>query len=89
MERPTDADNLFEDVYIYGRLNYDFNNDDITVKSINVTSPSVFTGDVTFSGDITLDEITCRNANVTGVATVTSALYVNCLLYTSPSPRDS
>ena len=27
MERPTDADNLFEDVYIYGRLNYDFNND--------------------------------------------------------------
>ena len=81
MERPTDADNLFEDVYIYGRLNYDFNNDDITVKSINVTSPSVFTGDVTFSGDITLDEITCRNANVTGVATVTSALYVNGKLH--------
>ena len=81
MERPTDADNLFEDVYIYGRLNYDFNNDDITVKSINVTSPSVFTGDVTFSGDITLDEITCRNANVTGVATVTSALYVDGKLH--------
>ena len=81
MERPTDADNLFEDVYIYGRLNYDFNNDDITVKSINVTSPSVFTGDVSFSGDITLDEITCRNANVTGVATVTSALYVDGKLH--------
>ena len=82
MERPTyDVDNLFENVYIYGKLNYNFDNDDITVKSINVTSPSVFTGDVTFSGDITLDEITCRNANVTGVATVISALYVDGKLH--------
>ena len=82
MELPTyDVDNLFEDVYIYGKLNYDFNNDDITVKSINVTSPSIFTGDVTFSGDITLDEITCRNANVTGVATVGTGLYLNGKLF--------
>ena len=82
MERPTyDVDNLFEDVYIYGKLNYNFDNDDIVVKSINVTSPSVFSGDVAFSGDITLDEITCRNANVTGVVTVTSALYVDGKLH--------
>ena len=87
MERPSDSvniggtDNAFENLYVYGKLNYDFDNDDITVKSINVTSPSAFTGDVTFSGDITLDEITCRNANVTGVATVTSALYVNGKLH--------
>ena len=34
MELPTyDVDNLFEDVYIFGKLNYDFDNDDITVKS--------------------------------------------------------
>ena len=82
MEIPTyDVDNLFEDVYIYGKLNYDFDNDDITVKSINVTSPSIFTGDVTFSGDITLDEITCRNANVTGVATVGTGLYLDGKLF--------
>ena len=68
MERPSDSiniggsDNSFENLYVYGKLNYNFDNDDITVKSINVTSPSVFTGDVAFSGDITLDEITCRNA---------------------------
>ena len=31
------GDNSFQDVYIYGKLIYDFNNDDITVKSINVT----------------------------------------------------
>ena len=87
MERPSDSinsggtDNSFENIFIYGKLNYNFDNDDITVRSINVTSPSVFSGDVAFSGDITLDEITCRNANVTGVATVTSALYVNGKLH--------
>ena len=77
----TQGDSGFENVYIYGKLNYDFKNDDIVVKSINVNSPSVFSGDVAFSGDITLDEITCRNANVTGVATVTSALYVDGKLH--------
>ena len=81
MERPTSSDQLFENVFIYGKLNYDFDNDDITVKSINVTSPSIFSSDVSFTGDITLDEITCRNANVTGVATVTSELYVDGKLY--------
>ena len=75
------GDSGFENVYIYGKLNYDFKNDDIVVKSINVTSPSVFSGDVAFSGDITLDEITCRNANVTGVATVSSGLYVEGKLF--------
>ena len=77
----TQGDSGFENVYIYGKLNYDFKNDDIVVKSINVTSQSDFSGDVAFSGDITLDEITCRNANVTGVATVTSALYVDGKLH--------
>ena len=75
------GDSGFENVYIYGKLNYDFNDDDLVVKSINVTSPSVFSGDVAFSGDITLDEITCRNANVTGIATVGTGLYLNGKLY--------
>ena len=69
MERPTSSDQQFENVYIYGKLNYDFDKDDITF------------GNATFTGDINLDEITCRNANVTGVATVTSALYVNGKLH--------
>ena len=47
MERPTDFDNQFEDVYIYGKLNYNFDNDDVVVKSIDVTSSSSFTGDIT------------------------------------------
>ena len=69
MDRPTSSDQQFENVYIYGKLNYDFDKDDITF------------GNATFTGDINLDEITCRNANVTGVATVTSALYVNGKLH--------
>ena len=81
MERPSDSinnggsDNSFENVFIYGKLNYDFDKDDITFNSINVNS------NATFTGDINLDEITCRNANVTGVATVTSALYVQGKLF--------
>ena len=77
----TVGDSGVENLYVYGKLNYDFKNDDIVVKSINVTSPSVFSGDVTFSGDITLDEITCRNADVTGVATVRTGLYVDGNFY--------
>ena len=75
------GDSSFQDLYVYGKFNYDFKDDDVTVKSINVTSPSVFSGDVAFSGDITLDEITCRNANVTGIATVGTELYVNGKLF--------
>ena len=69
------GDSSFQDLYVYGKLNYNFNNDDITFKSINVSE------NATFTGDISLDEITCRNANVTGVATVTSALYINGKLH--------
>ena len=71
----TTGDSGVENLYVYGKLNYNFDNDDIKVKSINVTENSVFTG------DISLDEITCRNANVTGIATVGTGLYVNGELY--------
>ena len=81
METPTSSDQQFENVYIYGKLNYDFDNDEITVQKLNVTGISSFTSDVTFSGDITLDEITARNANVTGVATVGTSLYLNGKLF--------
>ena len=70
------GDSSFQDLYVYGKLVYNFNNDDVTVKSLNVTGISSFTNDVNFTGDITLDEITCRNADVTGVATVRTGLYV-------------
>ena len=71
----TTGDSGIENLYVYGKFNYSFENDDVTVKSINVRENSVFTG------DISLDEITCRNANVTGIATVGTGLYLNGKLY--------
>ena len=75
------GDSAVENLFVYGKLNYDFNNDDVTVKSLNVTGISSFTSDVNFTGDITLDEITCRNADVTGIATVRTSLYVEGKLF--------
>ena len=75
------GDSAFENIFVFGKLNYDFDKDDLTVKSLNVTGISSFTNDVTFTGDITLDEITARNANVTGVATVGTGLYLNGKLF--------
>ena len=77
----TTGDSGFENLYVYGKFNYSFENDDVTVKSLKVTGISSFTSDVTFTGDITLDEITARNANVTGVATVGTGLYLNGKLF--------
>ena len=89
MSRPDDiifsqsesGDSAFENLFVYGKLNYNFKNDDVTVKSLSVSGISSFTNDVNFTGDITLDEITCRNADVTGVATVRTGLYVEGKLF--------
>ena len=77
----TTGDSGIENLYVYGKFNYSFENDEITVSKLNVTGISSFTSDVTFTGDITLDEITARNANVTGVATVGTGLYLNGKLF--------
>ena len=74
------GDSSFQDLYVYGKFNYNFQDDEISVKKLNVTGISSFTSDVTFTGDITLDEISCRNADVTGVATVTG-LYLEGKLF--------
>ena len=63
------GDSAFENVFDFGKLNYDFDKDDLTF------------GNATFTGDINLDEITCRNANVTGIATVGTSLYVQGKLF--------
>ena len=77
----TTGDSGFENLYVYGKFNYDFSGEDLKIKSLDVSGISSFTNDVTFTGDITLDEITARNANVTGVATVGTGLYLNGKLF--------
>ena len=81
------GDSTFENVYIFGKLKYSYDGDDITVRSINVREPSAFSKDVTFSGDIdvsgsanitgdfAVDELTARNANITGIVTTSGDFY--------------
>jgi microcystin-dependent protein len=74
-----DGDSVFEDVYIYGNLYYDFDNDDITVKSLNITGPSNVT-DLTVSGNLNVtgsntkigQDIVTRNLKVTGITTLST-----------------
>ena len=50
----------FKDTYIYGKLQYNFDDDDINVKTINV-------GNTTISGTTTTKDITVNgNENITG-----------------------
>ena len=77
-----DGNTVFDDVWIQNELHYDFTKSGtISVSELNVIGVSTFGSDVTFSGDITLDEITCRNANVTGIATVGTGLYLTGKLF--------
>ena len=59
-------DNAFENLYITGKLNYNFDNDDVVVKSIDVTSSSAFTGDITAKNGINVlsGNVTVNSANI-------------------------
>ena len=77
-----DGNSVFDSVFILEKLDYDFTKSGpITVSELNVLGISTFNSDVTFGGDISLDEITCRNADVTGIATVSGNLFSKSNLY--------
>ena len=81
------GDSAFENLFVFGQLNYDFDRDDLKIRSIDVTSESAFAKDVTFSGnidvsgsanitgDFDVDELTARNANITGIVTTSGDFY--------------
>ena len=81
------GDSAFENIFVFGQLNYDFDRDNLKIRSIDVTSESSFTKDVTFSGninvsgsgtfigDLGVDELTARNANITGIVTTSGDFY--------------
>ena len=81
------GDSAFENLFVFGQLNYDFDRDDLKIRSIDVTSESAFAKDVTFSsginvagsvsvtGDLDIDELTARNVNVTGIVTTSGDFY--------------
>jgi len=83
------GDSAFENLYVFGKLNYDFDQDDIKIRSIDISEPSTFQKSVTLSGDlnltgnaaivgdVSLDELDARNANFTGIVTTSGDLYVS------------
>ena len=112
---------IYEDLYVYGNLYYNFDGtDSLDLDNINVSGIATFS-DVDITGTLDLEDLTLRNLFSTGIATFTNAVlpeidnlqvgiltvtdffrvssgtteYVSiagttiCLLYTSPSPRDS
>ena len=75
-----DGNAIFDKVHVLDKIEYDFTKSGpITISELNVIGISTFNSDVTFGGDISLDEITCRNANVTGIATVGTDLYLSLI----------
>ncbi len=77
-----DGNVVFDNVFILNNLDYDFTKSgSISLSELNVVGVSTFNSDVSFSGDISLDEITCRNADVTGIATVSGNLFSKSDLY--------
>ena len=83
------GDSVFENVWVFGKLNYPFEQDDLKIRSIDVSEPSFFKKSVTLSGDlnltgnaaivgdVSLDELTARNVNITGIVTTSGDLYVS------------
>ena len=77
-----DGNAVFDKVHVLEKIEYDFTKSgSISLTELNVIGISTFNSDVTFSGDISLDEITCRNADVTGIATVSGDLFSKSNLY--------
>jgi hypothetical protein len=54
-QRTQSGNSIFENVYIYGKLEYDFTKNVLDLDGINVTGNSVFTGLTTFIGDIDIN----------------------------------
>ena len=83
----TTGDSVFENVWVFGKLNYPFEGDDLKIRSIDVKEPSFFqksvtlsgdlnlTGNASIVGDVSLDELDARNANFTGIVTTSGDFY--------------
>ena len=50
-----DSDSIFEDVFVYGKFNYDFTSDSLDIKDLFVSGLSTFVGVATFKDDVFID----------------------------------
>ena len=79
-----DGNVVFDNVFILDALDYDFKKSGtIEIQNLQVV------GVTTFSGDISVDEITVRNVDVSGIASVSGDLNAKGDLYLTGAFRDS
>ena len=60
-----DGNSTFDNVYISGDLHYDFEDRDLTFKSLNVTGKTILNDDIDLSGNLNVN----NDAKITGIAT--------------------
>ncbi len=60
-----DGNSTFDNVYISGDLHYDFEDRDLTFKSLNVTGKTILNDDIDLSGNLNVN----NDAKITGTAT--------------------
>ena len=65
---------VFEDLYVYGNLYYNFEGtDSLNLDNLNVSGIATF-NDVDITGTLDLTDLTLRNLFSTGIATFTEAI---------------
>ena len=65
---------VFEDLYVYGNLYYNFEGtDSLNLDNLNVSGIATF-NDVDITGTLDLEDLTLRNLFSTGIATFTNAI---------------
>ena len=65
---------VFEDLYVYGNLYYNFDGtDSLDLDNLNVSGIATF-NDVDITGTLDLEDLTLRNLFSTGIATFTNAI---------------
>ena len=65
---------VFEDLYVYGNLYYNFEGtDSLNLDNLNVSGIATF-NDVDITGTLDLTDLTLRNLFSTGIATFTNAI---------------
>ena len=67
---------VFEDLYVYGNLYYNFDgNDSLNLDQLNVSGISTF-NDVDITGTLDLEDLTLRNLFSTGISTFTDTIFL-------------
>jgi hypothetical protein len=77
------GESVFETVFVYGKFNYDFSNDDIAINTLSVQGGSSYTGIVTFGSDVNISA-DISVVNIVASGSITADSYENFQLADLP-----